>query len=248
MALVLWMRSGSVGAERKGPERSPPNHLRFLSPSWHRQQCVGFLVLPLPNLSTPIPTRSAAVTPSHPVHSNAGSLAPHPSCLLNSASSSRTVLPCVWQAAPWPPAAALSSLTPAPCSLSRGPTLSLPLLPPQGCTPAFPGRASHLAAPLYHPAGRGGGYTETAPAQRCLSASWEHTAAWGGGHQGGLPVLEASRGLHRPSSQQSGAPCHTACPGRAGGCHVRVVMGSQQQGSQTKGHIVGPEPVQVPLN
>lgn len=82
-----WLRG-------RGQKEALQTSLRFLLPSRHRQQCVRFLVLlPLPNLSTPIPTRSAAVTPSHPVHSNAGSLAPHPSSLVNSALSWRIIHP-----------------------------------------------------------------------------------------------------------------------------------------------------------
>lgn len=101
--------------------------------------------LPLPN---PSPT-SQPHSASHPVHSNAGPLAPHPSSLATSASLWRTDHP--WPCPPddpTPPATAMATPKPrvsdtcSPQSLSWGPALSLPLLLPWDCAPVP--SANHL--------------------------------------------------------------------------------------------------------
>lgn len=87
--VLSWVKSGPGAGWQEG-SGSPPSLAAFLSP-WHHRRRVGLSPLPLPNPSIPTP-----LCRSHPATLfmliNVGSLAPHPSFLVTSASAWRMVI------------------------------------------------------------------------------------------------------------------------------------------------------------
>lgn len=260
LPLVPWIKSGPGGGlGGRGPPEALHTRLLFLLPSYRRRLWAGLLLIPppLPDLPTPIPIPLCCGHPSHPVYSSAGSLAPHPSFLVNSASVGSPipdwpVLGLILPMTPPQPATTLATLTPAPFSLRPGgPALSPPLLPPQGCSQVSPSLPAFSPGQGFPPDstalrqwaslrwGRGTQTALSSPGNVCQPA-WESWAPWGGRHQGGCTGPAPSS--HCPFC---GMPCHSAAEGpwlpckREGG--VTAARKLRPRSTQA-----GPESVQGP--